>query len=352
MSGSTDLDNWIDKSTERLILGKIIKDGKVYNITRMLDLQKLLENSSDTIDGLVRDLTEVVNSGELQFELNPALVAYNTVNYMFGSEWRASTVGAHFAHPSKAAPGTSLLVDEASRYNASNKRNVSFTAAMHAFMKNLLTGIPSDYNVAVIDDIKDVQYNVVGVEDGLKPHDGAIFVNPFVVYLENNSLCGAKVGINKKQFVHFYNEETGTGGIIKCAGFGLTNDLMKNYPTYRNIMWNMSKRIWRDENGQPYIADITKDYLNRDIHYVNDNDVNSYTYYKEGDVIYRIEGIKSLGNNTYEISRSIVDIHGDYDKDAEPITKKIQSNYDLWEAFGGYNCLELKQGDNILTTSE
>jgi len=51
---------------------------------------------------------------------------------MYGSEWRASTVGSHFAHPNKKF-GVSLLMDEAARYNASNKRNVSYTAAMHAF---------------------------------------------------------------------------------------------------------------------------------------------------------------------------------------------------------------------------
>ena len=345
--------DWVDPKTERLVLAKVTdSDGNIHNITRTLDLQKLFNNSSDTVDGLVEGLEELVSMGSFGFELNPALIAYNTLSYMFGSEWRASTVGAHFAHPSKAKPGTSLDVDEASRYNASNKRNVSFTAAMHAFTKRLLNGVPIDYNVAVIDDIKDIQYNVIGVEDAVKPHDGAIFVNPFIVYLENNSLCGAKVGINKKQFVHFYNEQTGTGGIIKCAGFGLTNDLMKNYPTYRNMMWNMTKRIWRDEDGNPLTIDITKDYLGNDIQYANHGDKDSYTYYKDDNVIYRIDNITSLGENNYRIERSIVTNTGDDPETVEPIIRKISSNFDLWQTFGGYNCLELKPGDNTLTTSE
>lgn len=345
--------DWTDTSTERLVLAKVTdSSGKVHNITRMLDLQRLLNNSSNTVDGLIEDLSELMSLGNMTFELNPALVAYNTLSYMYGSEWRASTVGAHFAHPSKAKPGASLLIDEASRYNASNKRNVSFTAAMHAFQKKLLNGIPVDYNVAVIDDIKDIQYNVIGVEDKVKPHDGAIFVNPFIVHLENNALCGAKAGINKKQFVHFYNENTGTGGIIKCAGFGLTNDLMKNYPTYRTMMWNMTKRIWRDEDGQPLVIDITKDYFNNPIYYSNDTDKDSLMYYKEGDVIYRIDNITNIGDNLYSVERTIVDESGVAIEETPPITKKVQSNYDLWQLFGGYNSLELKEGDNKLTTSE
>jgi len=32
----------------------------------------------------------------------------------------------------------------------------------------------------------------------IKPFDGATFVNPFIVILENNSLGGAKAGITKK----------------------------------------------------------------------------------------------------------------------------------------------------------
>ena len=65
------------------------------------------------------------------------------------------------------------------------------------------------------------------VEDGVKPYDGATFANPFIVLLENNSLDDA-VGIDKKPFVHFYNVATASGGIIKTASFGLTNDRIRN----------------------------------------------------------------------------------------------------------------------------
>ena len=81
---------------------------------------------------------------------------------------------------------------------------------MHAFQLNLLNGIPDTYNIAVIDDIKDIQGTIQGLlNSDIKPFDGATFVNPFIVLLENYSLGGAKAGVTKKQFVHFKNPSCG-----------------------------------------------------------------------------------------------------------------------------------------------
>ena len=41
--------------------------------------------------------------------------------------------------------------------------------------------------------------------DDITPFDGATFGNPFFTILENNSLGGARVGINKKTFTHYYD---------------------------------------------------------------------------------------------------------------------------------------------------
>jgi len=107
---------------------------------------------------------------------------------------------------------------------------------MQEFELNLLNGIPEKYNIAVIEDITDKQGVITGDLNIIKPFDGATFVNPFIVLLENNSLGGAKAGITKKQFVHFKDSRTGTGGIIKTAGFGLTNDLIRNCPLLEKMM--------------------------------------------------------------------------------------------------------------------
>jgi len=71
-------------------------------------------------------------------------------------------------------------------------------------------------------------------------------VNPFMVVLENNSLNGERSGIHKKPFIHFYDETTGTGGIIKTAGFGLTNSWLKNSPFNERMMKKMTDIVWSD----------------------------------------------------------------------------------------------------------
>ena len=203
-----------------------------------------------------------------------------------------ATVGSFIAHPEKSK-SSDVLQQEAAHFQAQHKRNVSFTAAMHAFQLNLLNGIPEEYNIAVIEDIHDEQGTILGLNNDIKPFDGATFVNPFVVILENNSLGGARAGITKKQFVHFKNERTGTGGIIKTAGFGLTNDWIRNSPFLERMMRKMTNHVWLNQDGTPAIVDITTDYKGNKI-------VFKDTYFKVGDRIFKIADIRSLGNNTYQ----------------------------------------------------
>jgi hypothetical protein len=84
--------------------------------------------------------------GEIQ--LNPLISKYNLLDYTITTEWNFSTVGAYYAHPSKAKIGkTDVFLEEdlfeddiaiypkelewdaASRTDASYKRNVSYTAS-------------------------------------------------------------------------------------------------------------------------------------------------------------------------------------------------------------------------------
>lgn len=408
---------WIDSNRDKMILAKIsYTDSKgvkhIADICNTLDLQKKF--GVDSLDDLK----------EYTLTLNPLIESYNTINYMVTQEWMSSTVGSHFIHPSKYKEGffrttplsnkeeinlrakgitsteieilkdkirwnidyfkngrqsflhnykdeesrkymleleDQLLKDEASRYNAQNKRNVAYTAAMQAFQKGTLNGIPDYYNIAIIDDIVDYQSTVNGDQkDGkglkIKPFDGATFVNPFVVYLENNSLGGAKVGINKKQFVHFYNEETGSGGIIKTAGFGITNDLMRNSIFYQRMMRNMTDRPWYDMYGNLLTnINILQDYNGDNIEYSNPNDQNGERYFKTANgKLYKITSIKSLGNNQYQ--RTLQEVSKNGTNIGKNITENkiftVNSNYSLWNLFGGMNCMEKPSGSDVLIESE
>lgn len=112
-------------------------------------------------------------------------------------------------------------------------------------------GILPEYTIAVIEDDTAPTYNPMGDHDehGVKQYDGSTFVSPETMYLENNSLGGAKVGVDKKPFIHFYKEGSATGGIIKTAGFALTNFTMRNTKFYQRMVKKMWGKTWEFEGS-------------------------------------------------------------------------------------------------------
>lgn len=321
--------DWINYSGD-MILGKAVINGQIINITSNRDLATLQERLQiDNVNDLINEL-----SNKYSLRLNPILEKYNYLDYLFTQEFMCATVGSFIAHPEKSN-SSDVLQQEAAHFQAQHKRNVSFTAAMHAFQLNLLNGIPEVYNIAVIDDITDEQGTILGLNNGIKPFDGATFVNPFVVILENNSLGGARAGITKKQFVHFKNERTGTSGIIKTAGFGLTNDWIRNSPFLERMMRKMTNHVWLNQDGTPAIVDITTDYKGNKI-------VFKDSYFKSGDRIFKIAAINSLGNNSYQ--RIIQEVSADGTAMSDFITESpviINTNYQLWNFFGGKNSMAM-----------
>ena len=318
---------WINTSGD-VILAKANINGKLIDIVSNKDLLKL---------GIQGNVNDVIDSVTDTLQLNPILEQYNYLDYLISQEFMDLTVGSFIAHPEKSK-SADVLQQEAAHFQAQHKRNVSFTAAMHAFQLNLLNGIPEYYNLAVIDDIHDTQGTIIGLDNDIKPFDGATFVNPFVVILENNSLGGARAGISKKQFVHFKNETTGTGGIIKTAGFGLTNDWIRNSPFLERMMRKMTDHVWLNEDSTPFITDITKNWNGDKINYKK-------FFFKRNGKTYQITNIESLGNNTYR--RTIQEVTSD----GNPVGKALQgnrividSNYKLWNFFGGKDSMELKNG--------
>ena len=230
--------------------------------------------------------------------------------------------------------------DEASRFAAQHKRNVSYTATMHEFQLNQIDGVPSVYNMAIMSDLKSDVYTVQADVDKATNFDGATFVNPFIVIWENNSLNGDKAGINKKQFVHFYDRATGTGGIIKTAGFGLTNDKIRQFDFYRNMMYNMTSKQWKNADGSQHImrkGGILKDFEDNDIDYGD-------FYYRKGAKFYKRRIQSYDGNNTYSILEQEVDENGEVKSNENIIQVQVNSNYDVWQMFGGMNSVDFLDG--------
>lgn len=230
------------------------------------------------------------------------------------------------------------IQEEAARFLAQHKRNVSYTAAMHEFQLGTITGIPTIYNMAIIDDYTAPVYTISGDAGNHAPLDGATFVNPFVVIWENNSLGDNKAGTDKKQFIHYYDEQTGTGGIVKTAGFGLTNDRIRRYQFYRDMMHNMTNRVWKNDDGSEHIAregGILTDFNGKNVEY-------GPIYFEQDGKYYMREIVSYAGNNSYNTILTEVDECGDVVSESkEELIKNVNSNYAIWQMFGGHNSMEL-----------
>lgn len=318
---------WIDKAGD-LILAKININGTTYKITNLEELNKLRGNQS--VDNFLSNH---------KIELNPIHKRMNLLDSLFTQEFMDCTVGSFIAHPVKGKVANALE-DAAGRFQAQHKRNVSMTASMHEFLLNAIKGIPIKYNIAIMEDVRDTQSLISGdVESGIKPFDGATFVNPFIVYLENNSLGGSKAGITKKQFIHFYDEHTGTGGIIKTAGFGLTNDVIRNSSYYQKMMERMTNREW------PELYNVLEDFNGNRINYTQD------LYFRKGGKFYQITNIEYVGDGQYVRTLQEVSEHqGLIGEEFKENPVKVDSNYKLWQLFGGYRSCNVK--NNRLQYSE
>lgn len=343
-------ENWIDKRTGKVIFAKAWDD-------KIFDEEPIFIEDIRTSSDL-----ELLEEHSLDIEVNPLIVAYNTLNYFFTQEFMGSTVGMFYAHPSKDT--SSPLMDEKSRKAAQDKRNVSFTASMHPFLKNLLQGIPTMANIAIMPDPKDIFETISGDLFDIKPFDGATFENPFFGEWENNSLCGARVGVNKKTFTHYYDEKTGTGGIIKTANFSITNDRIRGSKFYQTMIRNMTDRKWRNQDGTDFITDITHDYNDNLISFKNSSDKDGQLYFRK--IInsnvhyYRINAIKNVGPNMYQRYLQEVDEQGritgeefiEKDGEGNYISYLVNTNYSLWNLFGGAYAMEIQPGSRKLEFTE
>lgn len=299
----------------------------------------------------------------VSIELNPIIQKYNALDYLLTQEYMISTVGSILGHPGKS---------DAEKYNAQNKRNVSYTASMYAFEFETIAGAPRKARVAVVDSLKLSQGTIDGSISKVSPWDGGTFVNPVFVYLENYSLGGNKVGITKKPLIHSYNPETGTGTLIKTAGFGITLNWARNSAGIAAIMKKMMDMTWFSESGQfasqnpnSYSVDITKNFYDNAISYGFDKlffrveqPDGTYKYY-------RIESIKKQEtlvnepntgkpvNNTYTRVIQEVDINNKVIEGVDSITEvdiPVTSNWQLLNLLGGIQSMELRNGK--LETSE
>ena len=382
-----EMKNWVSDDGYMVIAKGLVLNKKsgLYELTNITNIEQL---------------NEAVN-----LQLHPMLGKLNRLDYLCSQQYTVSTVGSHYVHSGKADAGQ-VLVEESRRWYASNKRNVAATSTVHLFQNKQIDGSPTQYNIAIMEDVREDLYTIMGdlYREGHAPLDGGMIVNGFFPELENNSLAGEGAGTDKKHFGTFYSELYAAGGIIKTAGFAATNDRMRRQKAWRNLQRLMSSRPWVKEHAGTDEADvressvspneynkatidITKDYLGRPIDYnrLIKNAQGKYQpvmYQKIANdnpnqiAAYKLDHIESLGNNQYRIFEVEINAKGEpvgevqervefvvdteYDDSgniikpgqisALPVT--IDNNWDLYtKVFGGYTSLEIG-ADGKITPSE
>jgi len=109
------------------------------------------------------------------------------------------------------------------------------SASKHSFILNTLEGLPSTVKAAIVTNTQDLVSTILGDIADVYDYDGALFVSGITNYLENKSLKGDSVGVDKKIFIHDYMENIGLGQIIKCAGFSTTNWRIRNSQLWSDL---------------------------------------------------------------------------------------------------------------------
>ena len=291
----------------------------------------------------VSDIIEKINiqpEDNYTLEINPEIIKHNLLDFFLGEEFIMATTGTYVSHPAKEK---NIRQRESTQFGQAIKRYVSYTASKHRETAGNLNGIKNILNIAIIDDYRDSGLNYSGnySDSSIKPFDGASFYNITMNYLDNNSLGGDAMGVDKKPFAHHLGEKSGIGFILKTAGFALTNDRIRNSEKfYENLNKQMLNIPWSQQ------IDWTKDFNNKDIDYGTWYVYNPTTnkWYARWNP--RIENGETVFNQAEVADNG--EILNDKIQENIHLTETINTNWKLWNFFGGMYSGHINS-DGVLT---
>lgn len=325
-----------DGKLDKKALSEYINKKETINDIEALMNPELLGPDGD--NSYLNSFIETIKKSQHKVELNPEFVKHNLYDFLLSEEFVLSTTGTYVSQPGKSS---NIIEREAEQFGNAVKRYVAYTASKHREEANTLNGITEDINLAIIEDDKDFSFNFVGESGVDKTFDGASFYNILMNYLDNNSLGGDAMGVDKKPFAHYQGTKSGIGFILKTAGFAHTNDRIRNSKfdarlnkQMNDIKWDSPKiqklinPNWKP--GDPiFTPNWTVDYFGNRINYgewfaYRQNQDGTWSWYKHRVNGNNIEMIKVLSNGEIQNNQEWI-----------KYPKSINSNYDLWEAFGG-----------------
>lgn len=315
---------WVDPDTAEIIIAKLVdKNGKETRLTK-----NSLFDPKDS-QGLI---------------LNPLFDMFFEVDNLISSNFLTSTVGGPYGHPLKsridanADEVTKIEQEEAARTLAQFKRMVIYPATMHNYVQNQFNGIPPQYNVATIRDMSASVHNFSGVTSKVDVQDGSGWANPFIAILENYSLNDAKAGEDKKPIGHSMNPMYLSELELKYALMDIYNERVRDSgkPDNKGLRWkNILKKMTDRQWDVP--VDLTVAFNGKPIN-IAENIQNPYYRDIVTGKFYKITDIKRTGDNLYDVTQVQVNKMGNVIGQPElkgGTSLLIDTNYKLWEVFGG-----------------
>lgn len=329
---------------ENIAVVKITNGNKTIKISQINEFKEWypyrrfirevgLDNPLYNIDDPSFDIQATINAinresdDNYSLEINPEIIKHNLLDFFLGEEFIMATTGTYVSHPAKE---NNIKQRESTQFGQAIKRYVSYTASKHRETAGNLNGIKNILNIAIIDDYRDSGLNYSGNynKSSIKPFDGASFYSITMNYLDNNSLGGDAMGVDKKPFAHHLGEKSGIGFILKTAGFALTNDRIRNSEKfYENLNRQMLNIPWSQQ------VDWTKDFNGENIDYGTWYVYNPTTnkWYARWNP--RIENGETIFN------QAEVAINGEILNDTLQenihLAETINTNWKLWNFFGG-----------------
>ena len=336
----------IEQDFQKKINKDFTKDGKLdkKSIIDYINKKEIINDIEELINpkkrgkSYLNPFIKSLEKSSYNVELNPEFTKHNLYDFLLSEEFVLSTTGTHISQPGKSS---NISEREAEQFGNAVKRYVAYTASKHREEANALNGITEDINLAIIEDDKDFSFNFVGESGTDKPFDGASFYNIIMNYLDNNSLGGDAMGVDKKPFAHYQGTKSGIGFILKTAGFAHTNDRIRNSKFDARLNKQMNDIKWDSpkvqklinpnwKSGDPIVTpNWTVDYFGNKINYgewyaYRQNQDGTWSWYKHRVNGNSIEMVKVLSNGVIQNNQKWV-----------KYPNSINSNYDLWEAFGG-----------------
>ena len=240
------------------------------------------------------------------------------------------------------------LIEKISRYEeklavTQAKRAVPLSASIITPQFRGDKGVGRDMNLAIIEPVEITIPNYAGYEGEYEVTDGAVFMNPITTYMFNASLGSSKV-LNEhlKLFAEAYNKKFGSAVLAKCAGFPITNLVMRDSSSGPNSAQGIFKRMlnFKTEHINSIVKSVSKELEKSKKHRFPVSDFTQNSFFKNHNFENAVYNLEQITVN--EEDHSYIIQYSEKIENRKPQIKEVKipfenitSLYDIWEVLGG-----------------